>query len=257
VIDQNRDRDFFKVNRFDHLEWFVGDASTTAQVFKYGLGMNIIGESKHETGNHVYISYVLQTGDFKWVFTSPYNSEFQHPDNKTPYPNFNTEYVSNFIRKHGNGVGVIGLNVDDAREAYRESTARGVKGMVEPIEIKNPEEEGSLIIAEVNIYGDTRVRFVQNNGYKGPFFPYYKAVEDPNPMNYNIRRMDHVVGNVYDLEKYVNLFSQWFGFHKFAYFTKEDIETEYTALNSTVMSNDGENVLLPLNEHAKKKKKVR
>jgi len=158
------------------------------------------------------------------------------------------------VKIHGCGVGAIGLNVDDAREAYRESTSRGAQGMVEPIEIKNPEEEGSLIIAEVNIYGDTRIRFVQNNGFKGPFFPYYRAYEDPNPINYNIRRMDHVVGNVYDLEKYVNSFSQWFGFHKFAYFTKEDIQTEYTSLNSTVMANDGENVLLPLNEHAKKKK---
>jgi len=242
------------MRRFDHLEYYVGDAISTIQIFKYGLGMNIIGESKHETGNHTYVSYVLETGDFKWVFTTPYNSEFQHPENKAPNPKFNRDFVNNFIKTHGNGVGVIGFTVDDAHAAYRISLEHGAVGALEPYEVKNDTEEGVVVLSEVVIYGDTRVRFVERRGYNGPFLPGYRAVEDPRPIDYRIRRMDHVVGNVYDLNKYVELFKQWFGFHRFAYFTKEDIQTEWTALNSTVMSNDFETILMPLNEHAPKKK---
>jgi len=105
------------------------------------------------------------------------------------------------------------------------------------------------------IYGDTLLRFVEHKGgYDGPFLPGYRAVKDPAPFDYGIARMDHVVGNVPNLDEAVANINKWLGFHIFSAFTKEQIQTEWTSLNSTVMSNNHETVLLPLNEPVSKKK---
>ena len=65
--------------RFDHLEFYTTDAKTTMKTLKLGIGMELIGQSLHETGNHIYASYVLQSGQIKWVVTAPYLSDFKHP----------------------------------------------------------------------------------------------------------------------------------------------------------------------------------
>jgi len=157
-------------------------------------------------------------------------------------------------------VAVIGVKVSNATEAYEKSTGKGepdadtyAKGRTPPTTLKD--ENGTVVISEIFIYGDTILRFVEYiEGYTGLFLPLYQAVTDPSPLDYGIQRMDHVVGNVPELDTVVENFKKWFGFHVFAFFTKEDIQTEYTSLNSTVMSNNYDTVLLPLNEPAKKKR---
>jgi len=117
-----------------------------------------------------------------------------------------------------------------------------------PVELHSKDRGGSVVIAEVFIYEQTLLRFVEYRGYKEPFLPGYKPVEDPFPLNYGIKRMDHVVGNVWNMEKTCQQINKWLGFHKFAGFTKEQIATEFTSLNSIVMANNSESVLLPINE---------
>jgi len=111
-----------------------------------------------------------------------------------------------------------------------------------------------MVVAEIFLYGDTIVRFIEYKDYKGPYLPGYQPVDDPNPFSYGIQRMDHVLGNVPELDPMVEKIQKWFGFHIFAYFSQEDIATEWTSLNSKVMANNYETVLLPLNEPAKKKR---
>jgi 4-hydroxyphenylpyruvate dioxygenase len=254
IVDENREKDLFKVNSFHHLEWFVGDAQNVTNMFKIGMGFKTVAQSRHETGNHSYASYVIQSANVKWVITTPYMSEFEHPSNNPPLPNFDSKHVSEFVTKHGSGVGVIGINVDDAAEAYRLSTENGATGVLEPTELKRDNEEGSVVISEIFCYGDTKIRFYESRGYKGALFPGYVPVEDTKGYDYGLYRMDHVVGNVYNMDEAINNLKSWLGFHTFAKFTKEDIQTEYTSLNSEVLSNDQENVLLPINEPAKKKR---
>eukprot|EP01130_Rhizamoeba_saxonica_P012269 TRINITY_DN5151_c0_g1_i2.p1 TRINITY_DN5151_c0_g1~~TRINITY_DN5151_c0_g1_i2.p1 ORF type:complete len:486 (+),score=121.27 TRINITY_DN5151_c0_g1_i2:2357-3814(+) len=252
IIDENREHDLFEIIEFDHLEWFVGDATTALKVFKLGFGMNLVAESKHETGNHDYCSYVLQTQDVRWVITSPYLSNFQHPDNNSPDPNFDGQAVTNFLNTHGSGVGVIGLKVGNATQAYNTAVKNGAVGHREPYEILG--ENGSVIVSEIGFYGDVKLRFVEYKGYEGAFLPGFKNVDDKHELNYQIKRMDHVVGNVYDMDETINHIKKVLGFHTFAKFSKEDIATKWTSLNSEVLANEKENVLLPINEPAPGKK---
>ena len=130
IIQEDREKEFFKVKAFHHLEWFVNDAQSVTQMFKIGFGMKIVAVSKHETGNHSYASYVLQSANVKWVVTAPYLSEFEHPDNNAPLKNFDKDSFSGLVRNHGNGVGAIGILVDDAAAAHRISTAHGAPSML-------------------------------------------------------------------------------------------------------------------------------
>jgi len=65
--------------------------------------------------------------------------------------------------------------------------------------------------------------------------------------------MDHVVGNVFDMNKIIKDLKTWTGMHTFAFFTKEEIQTKWTSLNSEVLSNNTCRVLLPINESAEGK----
>jgi len=216
----------------------------------------------HETRNHQYASYVLKSNDIKWVVIAPYLSEFTHPVQMHPHPNFDGEYIKNWVARHGNGVAVIGIRVASATEAYNKAIGIGETdsenwaiGRMPPTVLEFQGEQGSVIASEIIIYGDTILRFIEyRDGFKGAFLPGYEPYDDPTPLDYGIQKMDHVVGNTYELDAVVTNLKKWLGFHEFAFFTKEDIQTEWTSLNSTVMANNTNSVLLPINEPAKKKK---
>jgi len=250
--------DKFKVLEFDHLEFYVLDAKCTMKSLKVGIGMEIIAESKQETKNQIYTSYVLKTGDVKWVVTAPYlrSTHTLHPTiADCPHPHFDVPFVKDWVTNHGNGVAAIGIKVENAEDAFNKATGKGQTGddwakpWTPPVEIFTKDKKGSVVLAEVFVYEQTVVRFVEYRGeYNEAYLPGYERVEDPTPLNYGIKRMDHVVGNVWNLEKTCEKLNKWFGFHKFASFTKDQIATEFTSLNSTVMANDTESVLFPINE---------
>jgi len=265
-IDKQPQTDFFKIIKFDHLEWTVGDASATSKIFKMGLGMELIGESRKETGNHDYSSFVLKTHDVKFVINAPYLAKFQHPNSKKPHPKYSAEKALHFFSRHGTGVNAVGVEVANCKEAYKISTNKGATGIMEPTVLEASKEEGggSVIIAEILLYNeneenhpekksDTVMRFIQYDNFSGPFLPGYKKIKDPSPMNYGILKMDHVVGNVFNLNKIIKDIKDWTGMHTFAFFTKEEIQTAWTSLNSEVLSNNDSRVLLPINESAEGK----
>jgi len=249
--------------KFDHLEWTVGDAWSATKVFKNGLGMTLVAESKKETGNHSYSSYVLKEGDIKFIITAPYLSEFVHPADKKPNPTYDAARAKRFFQRHGSGVSAVGVVVDDVRAAYQSAVEKGAKSVLAPTEVKA--EKGSVVFAELEVYGDdttgnplhlseTVLRLVQYIDFEGPWLPGYRAVEDKHPLDYGLIRMDHVVGNVYDMNKICADIKKWTGFYTFGGFTKEQIQTPWTSLNSEVLSSNNNRVLMPINETAEGKK---
>lgn len=260
--------DLFEIVQFDHLEFTVGDCKSSAQILKRGLGMTLIAESNKETRNHTYCSRVLKTGNVKFVVTAPYLSNFIHPNNKMPNPNYDPSKASHFFHRHGSGVSAIGIEVKDAMKAYEIATSRGAPGATKPTILEASKEEGGgrVIFSEIFIYSDVRqhatenmksetvLRFIQYDNFNGPFIPGYKRVTDKNPLNFGILRIDHVVGNVFDMNHVIQSLKTWIGLHSFAKFTKEEIQTKWTSLNSEVLSNNNFRVLLPINESAEGKK---
>ena len=117
---------------------------------------------------------------------------------------------------------------------------------------------GSVVISEVHLYGDAVLRYVS---YKNPnptpnsdpsswFLPGFEAVDEGSsfPVDFGLRRLDHAVGNVPELEPVVAYMKHFTGFHEFAEFTSEDVGTSESGLNSVVLASNNEMVLLPVNE---------
>ena len=234
------------------------DAITTASRFAVALGMQVVAKSDMTTGNSVYASYVLRSNDLVFVFSAPYGGgEEQTAEDidkrraNMPHSCYDGENMTRFITKHGLAVKAVGVVVDDAEEAHRASSKHGARNAAYDVGDGTKPAEG---ISEVELYGDVVMRFVSESVVsRGPFcLPRYEPVPiEPagsEPLCYGLRRLDHAVGNVHDLLETVDYISNFTGMHEFAEFTAEDVGTVDSGLNSMVLANNSEYVLLPVNE---------
>ncbi|KAE8708062.1 4-hydroxyphenylpyruvate dioxygenase [Hibiscus syriacus] len=112
----------------------------------------------------------------------------------------------------------------------------------------------SVAKSDVKLYGDVVLRYISynknTNSHPDSFLPGFEKVEEElsYPLDYGIRRLDHAVGNVPELGPSVSYVKSFTGFHEFAEFTAKDVGTSESGLNSVVLANNDEMVLLPLNE---------
>jgi 4-hydroxyphenylpyruvate dioxygenase len=110
------------------------------------------------------------------------------------------------------------------------------------------DEHGEMVYSEVVYYNDVRLRWIQGRKtYKGAFIPGYKTEQRP-AFTYGLKRIDHIVSNVPCITDITEHLNKMLGFHEFSEFTAEDVGTVDSGLNSMVMANNDETVLLPINE---------
>jgi 4-hydroxyphenylpyruvate dioxygenase len=219
----------------------VGNAKQAAHFYKTAFGFQSLAYAGLETGMKDRVSYVLKQDKIRLVLTTPLNS-------KSP--------INEHIVKHGDGVKVIALWVDDARSAYEETTKRGAKPYMEPTVEKD--EQGEVVRAGIYTYGETVHMFVERKNYKGAFLPGFRAWKsDYNPEPTGLKFIDHMVGNVGwgQMNTWVKWYEDVMGFVNFLSFDDKQIHTEYSALMSKVMSNGNGRIKFPINEPAKGIKK--
>lgn len=234
-------QDFLPINGTDHIELYVGNAKQAAHFYKTAFGFQSKAYAGPETGVRDRASYVLQQGKIRLVLTTPLKSD--HP-------------IADHIRKHGDGVKILALWVDDAYKSYEETTKRGAKSYMEPQTLSD--EHGTVKISGINTYGETVHLFVERTDYHGPFMPGYRAwTSNYNPSDVGLLYVDHCVGNVgwNRMNETVKWYEEVMGFANILTFDDKQITTEYSALMSKVMSNGNGYVKFPINEPAEGKKK--
>eukprot|EP01018_Ginkgo_biloba_P030703 Gb_36778 [translate_table: standard] len=246
-VRHNPMTDRFGVKKFHHIEFWCGDATNTYRRFSWGLGMRLIAKSDQTTGNQTYCSYAIQSNDLIFAFTAPFSSKIDQTNTQMPHPGFNSEEARRFFDTHGFAVRAVGVLVDDAEIAFKESVKNGAIAGLEPHVLIDDATGGKACISEVKLYGDVVLRYVSKSGYEGPFLPNYEPVQSPS-LSYGIVRLDHAVGNVAKLEEAIKYVAEFTGFHQFAEFTAEDVGTGESGLNSMVLASNNEMVLLPMNE---------
>ena len=234
--------DFLPLNGTDFVEFYVGNARQSAHYYRSAFGMKLVAYRGPETGTRDRASYLLQQDKIRFVLTTPLLPEGP---------------ISEHIKKHGDGVHEIALWVDDAEAAYRETTKRGARGILEPTVLHD--EQGDVRISAIAAYGDTIHGFVERKNYRGVFFPGFKAIEteDIVARPVGLKHIDHMVGNVgwNQMDTWVNFYRDVMGFQLYQHFDDNDISTEYSALMSKVMSNGNGRVKFPINEPAVGKRK--
>ncbi|PON52064.1 4-hydroxyphenylpyruvate dioxygenase [Parasponia andersonii] len=251
-VRTNPRSDRFGVKRFHHVEFWCGDATNTARRFSWGLGMPLVAKSDLSTGNLVHASYLLRSGHLLFLFTAPYSPSIAADppsSSSAAIPTFDRASFLSFSAAHGLAVRAIAVEVDDAALAFATSLAHGARPSSPPVTLGN-----RAIVAEVRLYGDVVLRYVSypNQDLGKPdqeswFLPGFEPVAS-EPLDFGIRRLDHAVGNVAELGPAVSYVKGFTGFHEFAEFTAEDVGTSESGLNSVVLSNNDETVLIPMNE---------
>jgi 4-hydroxyphenylpyruvate dioxygenase len=238
---ENTTTDFLPLQGTDYVEFYVGNAKQAAHFYKTAFGFQSLAYAGPETGMKDKVSYVIRQNKLTFVLTTPLRA-----DNE----------IADHIYKHGDGVKVLALKVEDATSAWEETTKRGGKSYLEPITLKD--DAGEVVLSGIHTYGDTVHLFVERKNYDGVFMPGFKKWESNyNPAETGLMYVDHCVGNVgwNQMNPWVKFYEDVMGFKNILSFDDNDISTEYSALMSKVMSNGNGFVKFPINEPAEGKKK--
>jgi len=234
-------QDFLPINGTDYVELYVGNAKQSAHFYKTAFGFESVAYLGLETGHTDRVSYVLQQDKIRLVLTSPL--EQGGP-------------INEHINKHGDGVKVIALWVDDATKSWEETTSRGATSFMKPTKVED--KNGYIVKSGIHTYGETIHIFIERSNYTGAFLPGFMAWEsDYKPSSVGLKFIDHMVGNVGwgEMNKWCDFYAKVMGFTQLVSFDDKDISTEYTALMSKVMSNGSGRIKFPINEPAKGKRK--
>src|SRR5258707_1276923 len=190
VRDVRTGQNPLKLKKIHHVELYAGNARQSAYFYRKAFGFSQLAYSGLETGNRASASYVLSQGKIRFVITSPLGPD--HP-------------AAEHIRKHGDGVVDIALQVDDADFAFAEAVRRGAKPAIDPYDLKDG--EGTVRRAAVHTYGDTIHSFLSYDDYHGAFLPGYRRAEVAGE-SAGLLLTDHIVGNV-ELGQ-MNVWAEWY-----------------------------------------------
>jgi 4-hydroxyphenylpyruvate dioxygenase len=223
---------------WDCIEFWVGNARTTAGFLMSAFGFECTAFAGAETGLRTKASYVLEQGAIRLVVSGALD-----PDSP----------IADHVRRHGDGVHDLAWLVDDADATFAAAVERGARVVREPW--SETDEHGTLRLAQVAAYGETVHTFVdRTNRPAGVLEPGYTVERLPvttvgPPVG--LTHIDHVVGNVQEgrLDQWVDFYSSIMGFAAMQHFDDEAIRTEYSALMSTVVW-DGKRIVMPINEPA-------
>ncbi|AQG78034.1 4-hydroxyphenylpyruvate dioxygenase [Spirosoma montaniterrae] len=233
--------DFLPLNGTDYLELYVGNARQSAHYFQTAFGFQPVAHAGLSTGLRDRESFMVQQDKIRLVLTSPLHGDTE---------------IGRHIDRHGDGVRVVALWVDDATRAFDETTKRGAKPFMPPT--REEDTHGYVVRSGIHTYGDTVHIFVERGAYNGIFLPGYEAWNPTyRPADAGLKYVDHMVGNVgwNEMNQWMQFYQDVMGFQQLVSFDDKDISTEYTALMSKVMSNGNGRVKFPINEPAEGKKK--
>ena len=236
-----QESDFLPLLGTDYVELYVGNAKQAAHYYKTAFGFQSLAYAGPETGVKDRASYVIRQNKLTFILTTPIKK-----DNE----------IAEHIYKHGDGIKMLALKVDDATSAWEETTKRGGKSYLEPTTLSD--ENGEVVMSGIHTYGDTVHLFIERKNYNGVFMPGFRKWETVyNPTDTGLLYVDHCVGNVgwNQMNKWVKFYEDVMGFRNILSFDDNDISTEYSALMSKVMSNGNGYVKFPINEPAEGKKK--
>jgi 4-hydroxyphenylpyruvate dioxygenase len=197
--------------------------------------MRLVGYSGPETGNRDHKAFVLSSGSARFVILGGVA-----PD--SPYLDHH--------RRHGDGVIDLALEVPDIDRCVAHARAQGARILAEPHE--ESDEFGTVRLAALATYGETRHTLVDRSRYRGVYLPGYVPRSSPIPGPELFQAIDHCVGNVElgRMDDWVSFYRRVMGFVNLAEFIGDDIATEYSALMSKVVANGNHRVKFPLNEPA-------
>ncbi|PYH95146.1 4-hydroxyphenylpyruvate dioxygenase 2 [Aspergillus ellipticus CBS 707.79] len=241
---------------FDYISWYVGNARQTASYFVAHFGFNIVAYRGPETGSFLTCSYVVTNGKARFVFTAPIASPEHTWDKRaSDSDRQHLSEVQAHLTKHGDGVKDIAFAVDDVTGVWEHAVQNGATSLQKPQALTD--NDGEVLSATIQTYGDTAHTLINRSAYKGIFLPGYQSKSGEDRLNdllpkIEVVEIDHCVGNqAWDgLDSIVKYYEDALNFHR--YWTVDDKEmcSEYSAMRSVVVASPNEVIKMPMNEPA-------
>jgi len=242
LVEYDESADPFPVTAMDAVVFVCGNASQSAHFYQHAFGMELVGYSGPETGNRDHKGFVLRSGSARFVLLGAVDPESCYADHH---------------RKHGDGVIDLALEVPDVDRCIAHARAQGATVLDEPHDVSD--EHGTVRMAAIATYGETRHTLIDRSRYHGIYLPGYAPASSTmtRPEKRLFQAVDHCVGNVElgRMDDWVAFYNRVMGFVNMAEFVGDDIATEYSALMSKVVANGNHRVKFPLNEPALGKKR--
>jgi 4-hydroxyphenylpyruvate dioxygenase len=230
--------DFLQLKGYDYIEFYVGNALQAAHFYRTAFGFTHTAYAGLETAVRDCVSYVLEQRNIRLVLTAPLRGD-------SP--------IATHIAKHGDGVKDIAFRVADSAEAFEETVKRGARPVMEPTVYED--KTGRIVKSTIGVYGDTVHSFIERHEYEGVFMPGYAPfARNCVAINTGFSAVDHVAVSLQsgDLDQWVGFYRDVMGFHESH---TEDVETEYSAMNSKVLQNSTGKVKFPMVEPSPSKRR--
>ena len=242
LVEYDQARDPFPVTAMDAIVFVSGNATQSAHFYQHAFGMTLVGYSGPETGNRDHKGFVLRSGSARFVVVGAVDPASRYADHH---------------RAHGDGVVDLALEVPDVDRCIRQAREQGATILDEPHDVSD--EHGTVRLAAIATYGQTRHTLVDRSRYRGIYLPGWveRTSSMPPPERRLFQAVDHCVGNVElgRMDEWVGFYNRVMGFVNLAEFIGDDIATDYSALMSKVVANGNHRVKFPLNEPAPGKRK--
>jgi 4-hydroxyphenylpyruvate dioxygenase len=242
LVEYDESSDPFPVTGMDAVVFVSGNATQSAHFYQHAFGMTLVGYSGPETGNRDHKAFVLRSGSARFVIIGAVDPTSRYADHH---------------RRHGDGVLDLALEVPDVDKCIEHARRQGARVLDEPHDISD--EHGTVRMAAIGTYGETRHTLVDRSRYPGVYLPGFveRASTMAAPDKRLFQAIDHCVGNVElgRMDEWVTFYNRVMGFVNMAEFIGDDIATDYSALMSKVVANGNHRVKFPLNEPAIGKRK--
>ena len=231
--------DPFPVKGMDHVRFLVGNAKQAAHWYSTAFGMTVVAYRGPETGSRDVVEYVLTSGKARFVLTAEAHAGTD---------------IGEHVRRHGDGVSDLAMEVPDVDAGVAYARSKGARVLVEPHDVSD--DHGTVRLATIATYGETKHTLVDRSRYDGVFLPgfepatsTFRAKPADHPKRY-FQAIDHCVGNVElgKMDEWVGFYNRVMGFTNMKEFIGDDIATEYSSLMSKVVTNGNHRVKFPLNE---------
>lgn len=213
---------------FDHIEFYVGNVRQAAYFYRTAFGFTPIGFVGLETGEREHVSFVMQQNDIRLVLTGGLTVD-------SP--------ASRHVNIHGDSIKDIAFTVNDATRAFDETVKRGARPIMEPVVMEDA--EGQVIKATIGAFGDTVHSFVERRNFNGRFLPQFKNIDNQPAVSLGLQEVDHVAVSAEEgrLDEWVHFYQSVLNFHQSH---QENVETDYSAMNSKVVQNSSGSVKFPI-----------
>ncbi|MEV4131197.1 4-hydroxyphenylpyruvate dioxygenase [Dactylosporangium sp. NPDC049742] len=242
AVERDVSHDPFPLTGLDHVLFYVGNAKQAAHFYSTAFGMTLVAYRGPEQGYRDHAEYVLRSGSAVFVLAGGVHRQAA---------------ATQHYERHGDGIADIALEVPDVDAAYAHALRQGATGLEQPHD--ETDEHGTVRVAAIAAYGETRHTLIDRSRYSGPWRPGFVAKQPivTPPAKRFFQAVDHVVGNVElgKMDEWVEFYNRVMGFTNMAEFVGDDIATEYSALMSKVVASGTRKVKFPLNEPAVSRKK--